>query len=77
MRWGGLFDYAGKKADVQEKEKISTSEGFWDDPKEAEAFLKKLSGVKYWVNSLDAVANALEELFPDGDWDGFDCPLED
>ena len=33
-------------------EEKTAAEGFWDDPKEAEAFLKKLSGVKYWVNSF-------------------------
>ncbi len=41
---------------------MSAAEGFWDDPKAAEEFLKKLSGVKYWVNALDAVAVAIEEM---------------
>ena len=54
--------YEAKRADVEEKEKVSAAEGFWDDPKAAEDFLKKLSGVKYWVNALDNVAVAIEEL---------------
>ncbi len=37
-------------------------EGFWNNPSEAEAFLKKLSTVKYWVNSIDRANGALEDL---------------
>lgn len=47
---------------MEEGTKISTAAGFWDDPKEAEKFLKKLSGVKYWVNSLNALESALSDL---------------
>lgn len=37
-------------------------EGFWNNPSEAEAFLKKLSTVKYWVNSIERIDGALEDL---------------
>lgn len=40
----------------------SLAPGFWDDPKEAEAFLKRLSEVKYWVVSIDKVASELDDL---------------
>lgn len=40
----------------------STAADFWDDPKEAEKFLKKLSGIKYWVNSIDKISSYLDDL---------------
>ena len=36
----------GRRAEVQEKEKQSQAPDFWDDPMQAELFLKALSGVK-------------------------------
>ena len=35
---------------------------FWDDPKEAEKFLKDMSAVKFWVAGFDKVAAAVEDL---------------
>ena len=35
---------------------------FWDDPKEAEKFLKELSGVKFWVTGFDKVLGSVEDL---------------
>ena len=40
----------------------STEADFWDDPKEAEAFLKKMSGVKYWVTSYDSLRSEYDDL---------------
>ncbi|MBP5391081.1 MAG: peptide chain release factor 2 [Bacteroidales bacterium] len=47
---------------MAEKEKVTTSAGFWDDPKAAEAFVKKLSAVKYWVKELDSLKSEGEDL---------------
>ncbi|MBP5692568.1 MAG: peptide chain release factor 2 [Bacteroidales bacterium] len=47
---------------MEEKEKVTTSPGFWDNPKEAEAFVKKLSGVKFWVKELDSLKREGEDL---------------
>ncbi|MEG0517990.1 MAG: peptide chain release factor 2 [Bacteroidales bacterium] len=58
----GLFDYAAKVVKVERGTEISTGAGFWDDPKEAEKFLKKLSGTKYWVNAINSIEAALEDL---------------
>ena len=61
-----------KRAEVKEKEQQSQAPDFWDDPKQAEAFLKQLSGVKAWVASFDGARTAVEdlevlqELDPDG-----------
>lgn len=46
---------------MREKEEISAQAGFWDNPAEAESFLKKLSGVKYWVEAINKIDTALEE----------------
>ena len=47
---------------MEEKEKITTSAGLWDDAKAAEAFVKKLSAVKYWVKELDSLKSEGEDL---------------
>lgn len=47
---------------VKEQQEISAQAGFWDNPAQAESFLKKLSGVKYWVDAIDKIYIALEEL---------------
>ena len=36
--------------------------GFWDDPKEAEKFLKELAAVKFWVSGYDKVASETADL---------------
>ena len=40
----------------------SAGSGFWDDPKEAEAFLKKMSGVKFWTDAYDELRKMDEDL---------------
>ena len=51
-----------KRAEVKEKEARSQAPDFWDDPKQAEAFLKGLSGVKAWVSAFDGARSAVEDL---------------
>ena len=36
--------------------------GFWDDPKEAEKTLKKISGIKYWTDGYAAAESKLADL---------------
>jgi peptide chain release factor 2 len=36
--------------------------GFWDDPKEAEKTLKKISGIKYWTDGYAAAEGKLADL---------------
>ncbi len=62
-----------RRAEVEQKVKESQAPGFWDDPKSAEAFLKKLNSVKVWVTAYDALVRSaddvdvLMELDPEGD----------
>ena len=51
-----------KRAEVEQKTQRTLAPDFWDDPKEAEKFLKELSGVKFWVNGYDKVAGGVEDL---------------
>jgi peptide chain release factor 2 len=51
-----------KRAEVAAKTERTLAADFWDDPKEAEKFLKELSGVKFWVVGFDKVAMAVEDL---------------
>ena len=47
---------------MREQEQVTLQSDFWDNPYQAESFLKKLSGVKYWVEAIDKIDTALEEL---------------
>ena len=51
-----------KRADVEKRTEKTLAPDFWDDPKEAEKFLKELSGVKFWVNGYDKALSAVEDL---------------
>lgn len=39
----------------------SQAADFWDNPKEAESFLKKLSAVKYWVTTIDNISKEMDD----------------
>ena len=56
------LDIAGKRKEVEAKTAESLAPDFWNDPKAAEAFLKKLSGTKSWVSDFDKVAGAIDDL---------------
>ena len=51
-----------KRKEVAEKEAVSQSPGFWDDPKKAETFMKALNSVKSWVTSYDKTLRAVDDL---------------
>ena len=59
---GRCIDVESKRAEVEEKTQRTLAPDFWDDPKEAEKFLKELSGVKFWVNGFDKVSSGVEDL---------------
>ena len=58
----GCLDIAGKRKDVEKKTEESLAPDFWNDPKSAEAFLKKLAGVKSWVTSFDKARSQADDL---------------
>jgi peptide chain release factor 2 len=62
-RWGGLFDIAQKRDELKVKEEKTLSPDFWNNPTEAEAYLKKVSALKYWVKSFSEIDASLEDFF--------------
>ncbi|MRR08033.1 MAG: peptide chain release factor 2 [Deltaproteobacteria bacterium] len=56
------LDIDGKINKIKEKEEISHSAGFWNDPKKAEELMKEISSVKSWTTAFAAVDTAVEDL---------------
>ena len=59
---GRCINIEEKRADVSAKTQRTLAPDFWDDPKEAEKFLKELSGVKFWTTGFDKLETAAEDL---------------
>ena len=59
---GRCISIDDKRAEVAAKTERTLAADFWDDPKEAEKFLKELSGVKFWVTGYDKVVTSVEDL---------------
>ena len=59
---GRCISVDDKRVEVENKTQRTLAPDFWDDPKEAEKFLKGLSGVKFWVTGYDKVAGDVEDL---------------
>ena len=51
-----------KREEVAKKTEKTLAPDFWDDPKEAEKFLKEIAGVKFWVSGYDKALSAVEDL---------------
>ena len=58
----GCLDIPGKRREVADKTQETLAPDFWGDPKAAEAFMKKLSGVKSWVTDFDKARGLAEDL---------------
>ena len=56
------LDIEKKRADVEKQQARTLEPDFWDDPKEAEKYLKELAGIKSWVTGYDAAASAVSDL---------------
>ena len=59
---GRCISIEEKRAEVDEKTQRTLAPDFWDDPKDAEKFLKEIAGVKFWVTGYDKAASAVEDL---------------
>ena len=59
---GRCINVEDKRSDVASKQEQTLAPDSWDDPKKAEAFLKELSSVKYWVTGFDKASSAVEDL---------------
>ena len=59
---GRCISVEDKRAEVESKTQRTLEADFWDDPKEAEKFLKEIAGVKFWVTGYDKAQSAVEDL---------------
>jgi peptide chain release factor 2 len=56
------LDIENKRIEVEEEELLTQAPGFWDDAKAAEEQMKKVKGIRKWIDGYDEVKNATEEL---------------
>ncbi|RSK24281.1 peptide chain release factor 2 [Hymenobacter metallilatus] len=56
------LDYDARKAQVLETEQQTTTPGFWDDSKKAEAVMKEIKAVKVWTDDYEAVEKSLGDV---------------
>ena len=56
------LDIAGKRREVAAREEQTLAPDFWNDPKAAEAFLKKSAGLKAWVTDYGKAAGLVDDL---------------
>ena len=56
------LDIEKKREEVDSLQKHTEAPDFWDDPKAAEAFMKKMNGVKWWITAFDAVRSSVDDL---------------
>lgn len=56
------LDIESKRRKVAELQKQTEAPDFWGDPKAAEAFMKKMNGVKAWVTDYDKAASLTDDL---------------
>lgn len=65
QRINNLYTHLGieqKRIEVQNEEEKTFDPNFWDNPTEAEAFMKKLKGKKKWITDFNSAKSGLEEL---------------
>lgn len=51
-----------KRVQLEEEELHTQDPGFWDDQKRAEAQMRKVKGIKKWIEGYDEVRSAVDEL---------------
>ena len=61
MPWGAIFDIAGKSIEITNDEEKTFDPNFWNNPREAEAFMKLLRTKKKWVTDFETAKNNTEE----------------
>jgi len=61
IRWGGIFDYAGKQERLVEVERELEQPGVWNDPDNAQALGKERSALEAVVKTIDDMDVGLED----------------
>ena len=60
--YGGIFDYAHKKEQLEEVNIELEQPGIWDDPEKARKLGAQQSALKQVVETIDEISSGLEEL---------------
>lgn len=58
----GYLDYDNKVIEIEEEEKATLAQDFWDNSKKAEKTLKQIKSKKTWTDSFKAAFDATEEF---------------
>lgn len=61
MPCGGVFDVAGKQAEIAKLEEKSASTGIWDDPQAAKVVMRDLAALRDEVDTWNALARRAED----------------
>ena len=56
------LDIDSKKIEVEEEELRTHVADFWDDREKAEAQMRKIKGLHFWIDSYTALEKQVEEL---------------
>ncbi|HCV15187.1 MAG TPA: peptide chain release factor 2 [Rikenellaceae bacterium] len=59
---GRSLDIDKKRENLKESELKTQESGFWNNPSEAEKYLKKVSSIKFWVKSFDEIESLNRDL---------------
>lgn len=62
MRWGGTFDVAGKRIELEDKELQASAPNVWDDPDRAQSLMKRINILKFWINAYEKVSGKVEDV---------------
>ena len=74
MRWGGIFDVDAKLIEITNEEEKTLAPDFWNNPKEAEIYVKNLRSKKKWIEDYNKSVEMADELqlayefFKEGDY---------
>lgn len=58
----GYLEIDRKLREIEEETQTTLSPGFWDDPKKAEALMKKTNSKKEWTKAFAKAESALDDL---------------
>ncbi|MFZ5970802.1 MAG: peptide chain release factor 2 [Bacteroidota bacterium] len=56
------LDYDRKKVEIEDEERITQQNDFWNNPKQAESILKNIRIKKVWTDAYEKVNKQLEDL---------------
>lgn len=59
---GNYLKIGEKRMQLKEEELKTQDPGFWDNPKQAEQQMKTIRGIKFWVEAVDGLNSAMDDV---------------